>query len=248
MPTKGDGRRGRPAARARPYHHGNLRAELIRAALDHITRSGPATLSLRELARQAGVSHAAPARHFGDKTGVFTAIATEGFRLLAGANRAPEEPNPLGAAGLAYLRFAIDHPAHFTIMNRPDLYDPDDPALVEARRAAEQGFLAGAADLTADEERRRLVALAARSVMHGFITLWLSGSLSEYGDDPEEVAFLLGLGLAQLGEAAHALMAGLPVSSLAEYRAFLGAVNGGSSAAPTRPGGSPRGGPASARS
>ena len=205
--------------RRRPYHHGNLRAALIEAALDHISRWGPATLSLRGLARQAGVSHAAPARHFRDKTDLFTAIATEGFRLLGEANTVPEEPMPLGSAGLAYLRFALAHPAHFIIMNRPDLYDTDDTDLVEARGTSEQSFLDGIADLVPDPDRRPAAALAARCVMHGFLDLWMTSALSDYGTDAEEVAFLLGLGLAYFGEAAHQALADLPASSFAEYRA-----------------------------
>ena len=67
----------------RPYHHGNLRAVLLEAALAEIAERGPQALSLRELARRAGVSHAAPAHHFGDKPGLLTAIAAEGFRRLA---------------------------------------------------------------------------------------------------------------------------------------------------------------------
>ena len=58
----------------RPYHHGDLRRALIDAALDEITAEGPARLSLRHIARRAGVSHAAPAHHFKDKAGVFTAM------------------------------------------------------------------------------------------------------------------------------------------------------------------------------
>lgn len=178
----------------------------MEAALDHITEWGPATLSLRELARQAGVSHAAPARHFRDKTDLFTALATEGFRLLAEANTAPEEPIPLGSAGLAYLRFALAHPAHFMIMNRPDLYDPDDAELIDARGASEGGFLEGIAELISDPERRAPAALAARCLIHGFISLWMTSALSEFGPDVEEAAFALGLGLSYLGEAAnHAL-------------------------------------------
>ena len=72
----------RPPART-SYHHGDLRRALIDAALQDIAASGPANLSLRALARSAGVSHAAPAHHFRDKSGVFTAIATEGFQLAS---------------------------------------------------------------------------------------------------------------------------------------------------------------------
>lgn len=141
---------------ARPYHHGNLRAVLLQAALDHITRWGPATLSLRELARQAGVSHAAPAPHFRDKTGVFTAIAIDGFRQFVEAVRTTEAPLALPAAGLAYLRFAIEHPAHFTIMNRPDLYEPRDPEIVDAIAASDAEFYAGYRRWPATRSRRAL--------------------------------------------------------------------------------------------
>ena len=67
----------------RPYHHGHLRQAILAAAIDALTESGPARLSLRELARRAGVSHAAPAHHFGDKAGLLTAVAAQGYDLLA---------------------------------------------------------------------------------------------------------------------------------------------------------------------
>ena len=187
--------------KSRPYHHGSLRSVILQAAIDHIAEWGPATLSLRELARRAGVSHAAPAHHFGDKTGVFTAIATEGFRLVAEANRVPDVPLALPAAGLAFLRFAVSHPAHFMIMSRPDLYDGDDPELIAARSASEAGFLEGVSEITPDDQSAAGIALAARTAMHGFITLWLNGALSEYGSDVEEVAMILGQGLMALGVA-----------------------------------------------
>ncbi|MYW35224.1 helix-turn-helix domain-containing protein, partial [Streptomyces sp. SID2119] len=62
----------------RTYHHGDLRRAILSAALDAIAAEGPAALSLRDLARRAGVSHAAPAHHFKDRTGLLTAVATEG--------------------------------------------------------------------------------------------------------------------------------------------------------------------------
>src|SRR5213080_824442 len=78
----------------RPYHHGDLRRALMRAALDAIVEGGPANLSLRDLARRAGVSHAAPAHHFGDKAGLLTSIAAEGYRRLAGSLGARDETTP----------------------------------------------------------------------------------------------------------------------------------------------------------
>src|SRR6186713_342124 len=67
---------------ARPYHHGDLPRALLEAAVEAIAEVGPAAVSLRDLARRAGVSHAAPAHHFGDKAGLLTALAIEGFELL----------------------------------------------------------------------------------------------------------------------------------------------------------------------
>src|SRR6266536_5182875 len=69
----------------RAYHHGDLRRALLVAAVEVIEESGPAALSLRDLARRAGVSHAAPQHHFGDKAGLLTAVAAEGYRRLATA-------------------------------------------------------------------------------------------------------------------------------------------------------------------
>src|SRR5262245_29117553 len=80
---------------AKPYHHGSLRAEVIAAAVAEVEAVGAAGVSLREIARRAGVSHAAPVHHFGDKTGLFTAIATEGFRLATEAI-APAAVGPYG--------------------------------------------------------------------------------------------------------------------------------------------------------
>jgi AcrR family transcriptional regulator len=73
-----------PASKdARPYHHGDLRRALLEAAVQAIAEVGPAAVSLRDLARRVGVSHAAPAHHFGDKAGLLTAVAADGFRRLA---------------------------------------------------------------------------------------------------------------------------------------------------------------------
>ena len=70
------------------YHHGDLRRGLLRAAAEAIAENGVAAVSMRDLARRAGVSHAAPTHHFGDKSGLLTAFAAEGFDLLAKVARA----------------------------------------------------------------------------------------------------------------------------------------------------------------
>ncbi|MDE3723977.1 WHG domain-containing protein [Nocardiopsis sp. N85] len=171
----------------RTYHHGDLRRTIIDAALAATGEVGPTGWSLRELARRAGVSHAAPAHHFGDKTGLLTAVAAEGFALFADAlEAAAGEPVEVG---LAYIRFAIDHRSHFEVMFRPELYRMDDESMRPARERAAAALAASAGALSPDPERVRATTIAAWSFAHGFAELWLSGSLPESADgDPEFLA------------------------------------------------------------
>ncbi|MFD5574396.1 TetR/AcrR family transcriptional regulator [Streptomyces cadmiisoli] len=177
----------RPRPR-RPYHHGDLRRAVLGAALDAIATDGPSALSLRDLARRAGVSHAAPAHHFKDRTGLLTAIAAEGFGLLA---TAIGESADLKDAGARYVRFAREHPAHFQVMFTPELLRADDLELTTARALA-GAALREAVSAVAPENRGsdpRLAGIAAWSLAHGFATLLLGHNLDEpVGDrDPEEV-------------------------------------------------------------
>ncbi|WP_405457683.1 TetR/AcrR family transcriptional regulator [Streptomyces sp. NBC_00101] len=182
------------------YHHGDLRRTILAAAVDVIATEGPAALSLRDLARRAGVSHAAPAHHFKDRTGLLTAVATEAYTLFADSL---SEVTGLREKGARYVRFATGHPAHFQVMFQPDLYRTDDAALVAARERAARTLREGVADLPADtedtvgspdspdstdaEEARR-TGVAAWSLAHGFAALLLSHNLTGFlGDrDPEE--------------------------------------------------------------
>ncbi|MFH8758474.1 TetR/AcrR family transcriptional regulator [Streptomyces atroolivaceus] len=183
----------------RTYHHGDLRRAVLTAALDVIAADGPDALSLRDLARRAGVSHAAPAHHFKDRTGLLTAVAAEGYALFADA--LAEAPG-LRERGVAYVRFALGHPAHFQVMFRPELHRADDPALLTARARATTALRAGVSGLP-DASRGgddRLAGIAAWSLAHGFATLLLSGNLDEPvgGRDPGEVfRALAGLVFAQ---------------------------------------------------
>ncbi|UOE21829.1 TetR/AcrR family transcriptional regulator [Thermobifida halotolerans] len=172
---------------ARSYHHGDLRRTVLNEAVAAIAESGPSGWSLRELARRAGVSHAAPAHHFGDRTGLLTAVAAEGFDLLAEAlNGAGDD---LLDVGVAYVRFAATHRAHFEVMFRPGLYRADDPAVTAARarsRDVLHGRLRALPDRPADGDT---AALAAWSIVHGFAELWLSGALpDDLGADPAAAA------------------------------------------------------------
>lgn len=176
----------------RHYHHGDLRRAILDAAVAAIAQSGPAALSLRDLARRAEVSHAAPAHHFGDKAGVLTALAAEGYDLLADALfEARDRTGEFLEVGVAYVRFAIAYRPHFEVMYRPDLYDPEDPAVRAARKRAGEALYAGAATVPgrpADVDTR-VAGVAAWSLVHGFASLWLHGSLPrELHDDPEVAA------------------------------------------------------------
>ena len=128
---------------SRPYHHGDLHAALLAASEAILLRQGPAGLTLRAAAREAGVSHAAPAHHFGDLTGLLSELAALGFRrfnaaMISGAEAAPaEDPSaPLIAMGQAYLAFARANPALFMLMFRSDRLDMARPALREAADAS----------------------------------------------------------------------------------------------------------------
>jgi AcrR family transcriptional regulator len=174
---------------AKRYHHGDLRRELIRHALAEITEQGVAALNLRELARRTGVSHAAPAHHFGDKAGLLTAVSTEGFTLLADTLEAARERGFL-ETGVAYVSFAVEHPAHFTVMFGTGGHDSD-PDLAAARDRAGAILDEGVADLPhpPPEPDRHDAAIAAWSLVHGFATLWLNGALALTSDaDPTATA------------------------------------------------------------
>jgi AcrR family transcriptional regulator len=165
---------------SRPYHHGDLRRELLRQAAGMIEEVGPAHVSLRELARRAGVSHAAPAHHFGDKAGLLTAIATEGYLLLADRlTEAMERTGDFLEVGVAYVDFAVGHRAHFEVMFRPDLYDADADDVRAARersRAALYGGVRAVPGAAAGTDTST-AALAAWSIVHGFASLWITGAL-----------------------------------------------------------------------
>jgi AcrR family transcriptional regulator len=183
------------------YHHGDLPAALLEAVERAVADCGVTGVSLRDVARRAGVSHAAPAHHFRNKAGLLTAFATAGYQLLAesviaavaGAGAA-DGAAEMAAIGRGYVQFAVGHPAHFEVMFRLDALNLDDPEFVVASEAA-YGLL------TATIERCRaagrlhgrspeVVAVTAWSVAHGLSALWLSGRLAERitEQDPQRLA------------------------------------------------------------
>src|SRR3954452_13485597 len=149
------------------YHHGNLRRVLIDKALEAIADKGVAAMSLRDVARRAGVSHSAPAHHFGDRQGLLTAIAIEGFERLTEATRAAAGDHVAG--GLAWIRWALDHPAHYEVMFSPGLLRLDDPELVRARTAGAGLLTRSVRSRGAADADLVPAALASMSWAHGFI-------------------------------------------------------------------------------
>ena len=198
--------------RANPtYYRGDLRRDLLDTALALIAEEGPSAVSLRALARRLGVSHAAPANHFPDKAALFTAIAVEGFALLAEAiedgvrrlGRDATAGQRFRAAGRAYTGFALAHPAHFAVMWQRDLLHQDDPELVAAGDTTFELLLGSVRDIQSEGwaagRDPQAVAYLAWSVVHGLAALWLGGSLQRgqrsFDEIAGEVGALLGSAL-----------------------------------------------------
>ena len=171
--------RPRRRAESRPYHHGDLRAALLAAAARWLDEQGADTLTLRELARAAGVSHAAPYHHFASRDELLAGVAELAFdRLadaLAAAARAPDASHALLDIGEAYVRQALAHPAQFRLMFGPMLARKAEHAGLQ--RAAERAFtvLLEAATRFAPE-RGLEIALAGWSLSHGAANLAIDGA------------------------------------------------------------------------
>ncbi|BDE14331.1 TetR family transcriptional regulator [Mycobacterium sp. 20KCMC460] len=177
-----------PADPPRNYHHGQLERAGIDGAVEEVETVGVAAVSMRRIARRAGVSHAALAYKFGDKAGIFTAVAAEGFRIAAEKIGAVASgPDGFVRGGQTYIEFALTHRGYFEVMFRPKLYRGDDEALAAARTAA-FGVLYGTARASLEayrpgavtEEDVRGLVLAGWSASHGFATLALTANLSEH--------------------------------------------------------------------
>lgn len=172
-----------------PYHHGNLRAELLRAGMALLRERGVEGFTLREVARRSGVSHNAPYHHFADRSALVAAIVVEGFadftRELerAAARARGGELARIRALGRAYVRFAREDPERFKLLWRPDMREGANLAEVEAagqrsydplldvlRRGRGQGVVE---DVTPLETQ----ALTAWSTVHGLAMLLVDGPL-----------------------------------------------------------------------
>lgn len=164
----------------RSYHHGDLRQALLTAAEDELATKGIEAFSLRSVAKRAGVSHAAPAHHFGDTRGLLTALATAGYRLFLatqGAREAQTDADPraqLVAAGLGYVDFALLRPALFRLLfgsDRPDYADPDLLAAADAAYHHLTGLVAAAGG------RGTTDVAAVWAAAHGLADLMAAGRM-----------------------------------------------------------------------
>jgi AcrR family transcriptional regulator len=177
-------------AATRPYHHGDLRRALLERAERRLADGGPGELSLRELAREIGVSHAAPRRHFPDKQALLDALAETGFARLeaelgAAARSADGKPFAarMTAVALTYVRFATRHPALLDLMfaakHRPHATDA-------LREAAACAFAAPLGLVSDAQERGEIVggdvdrvALPTWAMIHGVASMATSGLLPD---------------------------------------------------------------------
>jgi AcrR family transcriptional regulator len=192
------------------YHHGALRETLLDATLRLIEAEGIGAVSLRRVAREAGVSPGAPYHHFADRADLLAALSARGYELLAsalGAARtsagtdagtvagATTESSVRALTGLmrGYVAFARRQPAYFRLMFRPELSGTrEQPALKAAEHAAERELMVAvegcvAAGVIAADQADAL-GVAAWSLAHGLASLWLDGQLREEYDDPELIA------------------------------------------------------------
>jgi len=158
---------------------GELPEALRSAAVQVITDKGLGSFSLREVARRAGVSHAAPGYHFGDARGLLTSVAIEGFDTLfqaiaAAAIGLADPVDRLKAIGRAYVRVGVDYPAHCEVIFRADVIDANDPRLQEAGHRAYAVLESTVADIAAQYDPALDVPAAARlcwSMVQGLVQL-----------------------------------------------------------------------------
>lgn len=176
--------------RGRGIRHGNLRSALINAGFELLDEGGAEAVTIREIARRAGVAHSAPANHFRDRVGLLTALAIESFATLGHVLDAVIERNlnsqreRLRSAVQAVLEFALAHPNRYRLLWRSECLNPADPRLEAAGTAVYEraGVLlqTKGARLSRSADTR---IIAAWSLIHGYISLRLDGILVEGLDE-----------------------------------------------------------------
>jgi AcrR family transcriptional regulator len=161
------------------YHHGDLRAACLSAALELLDEGGATALSLREVARRAGVSAAAPYRHYADREALVSAVAAVGYEQLAerlaAAHPAPSTPEQLARVGVAYVEFALEQPALFRLMfSEPCDRDNEERVAATAAVSLYLREIVARCFPRADPEA---LAPAIWALVHGLAFLHLDGRL-----------------------------------------------------------------------
>lgn len=185
-----------PPAPRETYHHGNLRQALLDAAVSLVQELGPDAVSVREVARRAGVSSGAPFRHFADKTALMTAVAEEGARHLLAETQAAVEAagdDPIArfrSAGVAFVLFAVKHPGHFRVMNMPEYGAPSGSAVIGDMMATGTAWTLDLITRAQAEGRipegdPAALHLAARALVYGLARLFADGHCAQMGIGPE---------------------------------------------------------------
>jgi AcrR family transcriptional regulator len=187
---------------------GSGREGLLAAARAELAEHGHAAISLRAVARRAGVSHAAPKYHFRDRAALLTAVAAEGFLALAAAieqavdaaasdaeDGSPDTGRQLAALGRAYIDFGLANPALFDLMFRPSELHPEDPALQLAQREATRVLASTAVRLVpsvSNASGTPPLALVSWALVHGLVVLTRDGALAGAAGstDPQAAADL----------------------------------------------------------
>lgn len=168
------------------YHHGDLRKSLLNAARQMLEKEGPNGLSLRELARRTGVSHAAPYRHFSNRQDLLMAVAAEGFNEL-GRRMQVKRGESLKAMGQAYVEFAVANPSLYKLMFSPELDRKKTPLLKEAAGGAFDVLQHRTGAISHD----RSDSLAAWSLVHGLSQILIDQLLSDDLLEQEQLPTLI---------------------------------------------------------
>ena len=185
------------------YHHGDLRPALLRASRAVVESQGVGALTFRAVARRVGVSHAAPAHHFADKSELLATVAAQGFdeltaamsAALQGAGCETDAINRLNATGVAYVAFAAQHPKLFRLMFGREMAACTAACLVESSGRAYAVLESAAREVLytqgeAEPAELEVLIASAWSLVHGMSMLWLDGRLMPDDGSPEALATL----------------------------------------------------------
>ena len=189
-------------ARRDRYHHGDLKRALTSAALSLVAEKGPKGFTLTEAARRAGVSAAAPYRHFADRAELLATVAEQGFRdlhadLVVAGGVTSEPKARVVELGRAYVRWAVAHPDHYRVMFGSEISKADHPTLAVAADEAFGDLLDAIAKCQeagiVDGQDPRAFAGPLWSLVHGVASLAIGGELSAVGIRQDAEAMVAGV-------------------------------------------------------